>query len=119
MLGFGISNIGDHVSRYGKCERMTLLKQTSPKEVHRHDFPFAMLHLFVKSSHVMKLLKRPEQYHDKAFPDVFLVTACWVEDSLIQGGAEAGKDYTVMDLYTLAQPFVLSRFEKGELSDYR
>jgi len=53
------------------------------------------------------------------FQDALLVTACYIEDSLIQGGAKPGKDYTVVDLYKLAQPFVLSRFQKGELTDYR
>jgi hypothetical protein len=65
-----------------------------------------------------RLLERPEAYGRKAFPDVFLITACGIEDSLIQGGAKPGKDYTIRDLYTLAQPFVLCRFQKGELTDY-
>jgi hypothetical protein len=64
-----------------------------------------------------ELLKRPTSYGDKAFADVFLVTACLIEDSLIQGGAKPGKDYTILDLFKLAQPFVLSRYEKGELTD--
>jgi len=65
------------------------------------------------------LLRRPENYGTNVFQDALLVTACYIEDSLIQGGAKPGKDYTVVDLYKLAQPFVLSRFQKGELTDYR
>ena len=63
------------------------------------------------------LLKRPETYGTNAFPDVFLVTACWIEESLMQGGAQPGKDYAILELYKLAQPFVLSRYQKGELTD--
>jgi len=49
-----------------------------------------------------QLLKRPTNYNPNAFPDALLVTACWIEDSLTQGGAEPGKDYSILDLYTLA-----------------
>jgi hypothetical protein len=64
------------------------------------------------------LLQRPTTYGRNAFPDAYLVTACWIEDSLIQGGAKPGKDYTILDLYKLAQPFVLNRYQKKELTDY-
>jgi len=64
------------------------------------------------------LLTKPECYAKNAFPDAYLVTACWIESSLIQAGAKPGKDYTILDLYKLAQPFVLSRYRKGELTDY-
>lgn len=64
-----------------------------------------------------RLLQKPENYGKDAFPDVFLVTACSIEDSLIQGGAKPGKDYTVVDLFNLASPFVLSRYQKGKLTD--
>jgi len=63
------------------------------------------------------LLELPELYGNKAFADVFLITAGLIEQSLMQGGAQPGKDYTVIDLYTLAQPFVLSRYQKRELTD--
>jgi hypothetical protein len=66
-----------------------------------------------------QLLQRPTTYAPNAFPDAFLVTACWIEDSLTQGGAVPGKDYSILDLYTLAQPFILARFRKGEITDYK
>lgn len=65
-----------------------------------------------------RLLEKPKPYGENAFADAFLVTACFIEDSLLQGGAKPGKDYTVVDLYTLAQPFILARFSKGEITDY-
>jgi hypothetical protein len=37
-----------------------------------------------------------------------------VENSLLSAGAVAGKDYTILDLYKLAQPFALSVFEKPQ-----
>lgn len=52
-----------------------------------------------------------------AFPDAFHVTAGIIEDSLMQAGATPGKDYTILDLYRLAQPFVLHRYQAGELTD--
>jgi hypothetical protein len=52
-----------------------------------------------------------------AFPDAFMITADIIERSLIQAGATPGKDYTLLDLYKLAQPFVLDRYQKRELSD--
>lgn len=64
-----------------------------------------------------RLLTRPEPYGKNAFADAYLVMACCVEDSLIQGGARPGKDYTVVDLYKLAGPFILNRYEKGKLTD--
>jgi hypothetical protein len=65
-----------------------------------------------------QLLTRLECYSKNAFPDAFLMTAYHIECSLIQAGAQPGKDYTLLDLYKLAQPFVLSRYQKKELTDY-
>jgi hypothetical protein len=63
------------------------------------------------------LLAKPVNYGHNAFPDVFLVLACNIEESLMQGGAEPGKDYTTVDLFRLASPFVLARFKEGKLTD--
>jgi hypothetical protein len=41
------------------------------------------------------------------FSDFYAIIAKNVEDSLITSGATPGKDYTILDLYKLAQPFVL------------
>lgn len=63
-----------------------------------------------------RLLKKPKNPDPDVFADDFLVIACLIEDSLIQGGAKPVDDYTVVDLYQLAQPFVLSRVQKGDLT---
>lgn len=46
--------------------------------------------------------------------DLLMVMARNVEDSLIQSGAKAGKDYTYLDLYKLASPYALAVFNKGK-----
>lgn len=48
----------------------------------------------------------------KSFEDFFLVIAKNIEDSLIMAGATPEKDYTILDLYKLAQPFVLHKFKE-------
>ena len=48
------------------------------------------------------------------FSDLFMIMAKNVEDSLIQGGATPGEDYSILDLYRLAQPFALSVFKSNE-----
>jgi len=45
------------------------------------------------------------------FSDFYAIMARNVEDALITGGATPGKDYTILDLYKLAQPFVLHRWQ--------
>lgn len=47
--------------------------------------------------------------------DHLQIIAANIESSLIQAGAAPGEDYTILDLYKLAQPFALHRFQKGEL----
>lgn len=42
--------------------------------------------------------------------DEYLAMAYTIELSLISAGAEPGKDYTILDLYKLAQPFALELF---------
>jgi hypothetical protein len=64
-----------------------------------------------------QLLTKLEVYGPDAFPDAYYMTAYHIECSLIRAGAKPGKDYTVLDLFKLAQPFVLSRYQKGKLTD--
>ncbi len=93
-----------------KKNRIRLIEQKTPDK-HKS--------MITKPSKSKKqLLKKPENYGKNAFPDTFLVIACYIEESLIQGGASPGVDYSVLDLYNLAQPFVLHRFQKGELTDW-
>lgn len=49
-----------------------------------------------------------------ALSDEYLAMAYTIELSLISAGAEPGKDYTLLDLYKLAQPFALELFKDNE-----
>jgi hypothetical protein len=51
-----------------------------------------------------------------AFPDAFAITAPIIENAIIHIGAVPGKGHTLLDLFKLAQPFVLERYQKCELS---
>lgn len=57
------------------------------------------------------LLPRYETTNPNTLDDLFLCVAATIEDSLMQSGAKPGIDYSILDLYKLAQPFVLSRYE--------
>lgn len=59
----------------------------------------------------MRLIKRLEQGVINELDSEYLALAYSIEDSLIAAGAEPGKDYTYVDLYTLAQPFALELFK--------
>ena len=63
-----------------------------------------------------RLIKDCGNYQRNNFEDFFCVVAHRIESSMIEAGASAGEDYTMLDLFKLAQPFVLHRFEKAELS---
>lgn len=47
--------------------------------------------------------------------DFYICVAKSIENSLLEAGATAGEDYNIIDIYTLAQPFVLERFKAGNL----
>lgn len=46
--------------------------------------------------------------------DLILVMAMNIEESLLEAGAIAGKDYTYKDLWTMAMPFALEIFKDKE-----
>jgi hypothetical protein len=58
------------------------------------------------------LLPRPSATDITALEDLFLCMAATIEDSLLQAGAEPGIDYSRLDLYKLAQPFVLHTYKQ-------
>ncbi|CAL1241825.1 hypothetical protein [Candidatus Methylocalor cossyra] len=60
-----------------------------------------------------KLLRDIETTKPEHLDDLFLVMAKNVEDGLIKGGARPGIDYSILDLYQLAQPFALEIFKKN------
>ncbi len=60
------------------------------------------------------LIRRYENYgltsSDAPLDDLLLVIATNIEDALISAGAVPGKDYTMLDLFKLANPYALSRW---------
>ena len=60
-----------------------------------------------------KLLNDIESVKPEELSDLLLVMAKNVEESLIKGGARAGIDYSILDLYQLAQPFALEVFKNN------
>lgn len=63
-----------------------------------------------------KLITAYASIDETTLDDVFLAVASTIEDSLIQAGATPVKDYTIIDLYKLAQPFVEIMFKEKDLS---
>ena len=62
------------------------------------------------------LLKRVGKTSPKCLEDFLLIMAKNIEASLIQGGAEPGKDYSIRDLYSWAMPFAMESFNSGNLT---
>lgn len=61
------------------------------------------------------LLKHFETTDLNTLQDFWWLTAKAIEQSLMQSGAEPSADYSRIDLYTLAQPFVLERFKSTNM----
>ena len=57
-----------------------------------------------------------ETVDDRKLGDYWWMAARSTEQSLIQSGAVPGRDYSIMDLYRLARPFVLERFKSEGLN---
>ena len=64
-----------------------------------------------------RLLKRFSLMGSNELSDEYFAIAYNIEDALLYSGAEPGKDYTRLDLFHLAQPFVLEKF-KGVKMEY-
>ncbi len=62
------------------------------------------------------LIKEYEVIDGQHLSDHWMEVARLIEQSLIQSGAIANKDYTFLDLYKLAQPIVLENLKKGDVS---
>lgn len=64
-----------------------------------------------------QLIRSYETIDQTTLEDFYMAIAKGIEKSLIQAGAVPGTDYTFLDLYKLAQPFVLEAYKKeGALS---
>jgi hypothetical protein len=60
-----------------------------------------------------KLLHDIESVKPEQLSDLLLVMAKNIEESMIKGGAKPGTDYSMIDLYQLAQPFALEVFKNN------
>lgn len=65
-----------------------------------------------------ELIPSFDQVNIDAIEDFYMIIAKNIEISLIQSGAVAGTDYTILDLYKLAQPFVLEKFKTEKSLTY-
>nr|VFK20208.1 MAG: hypothetical protein BECKLFY1418C_GA0070996_10698 [Candidatus Kentron sp. LFY] len=57
------------------------------------------------------LIRRPKEYEDGEFHTEFIRIAMNVEEALVEVHAKAGKDYTFLDLFKLAQPFMVEQWK--------
>lgn len=52
---------------------------------------------------------------EESLEGYWLLIAYNIEDSFLEAGMVPNEDYTAMDLYKLAQPFVMTKWKKGGL----
>ena len=64
------------------------------------------------------LVKRYDEVDQTNLTDMLMIAARNVEDALIQSGAIPGKDYNILDVYKLAQPFALELFQKNDKANF-
>ncbi|WP_444913268.1 hypothetical protein [Microbulbifer sp. PAAF003] len=64
------------------------------------------------------LIQRFEEVDQTDLTDMLMIAARNVEDALIQSGATPGKDYNILDVYTLAQPFALELFRTNDQATF-
>jgi hypothetical protein len=62
------------------------------------------------------LLSRPTAADVSSLQDLFTCIGATIEDSLIENGAVPGKDYTRLNLFELAQPFVLKMYKGNRVN---
>lgn len=80
--------------------------------------PVAAAKPATKSAAPQRLLGAADLMGALDLADEFYAIAYNIETSLLNGGAVPGKDYTRLDLYQLAQPFVLELFKGNEKFSY-
>jgi hypothetical protein len=59
------------------------------------------------------LLSRPTATDVSSLQDLFTCIAATIENSLIENGAVPGTDYSRLNIYQLAQPFVLQMYQNN------
>ena len=62
-----------------------------------------------------RLIQKVSQMGSGELADEFFAIAYNIEDALLYSGATPGEDYTRLDLFHLAQPFVLEKFKGGKM----
>ncbi len=80
--------------------------------------PVAAAKPATKSAAPQRLLGAADLMGALDLADEFYAIAYNIETSLLNGGAVPGQDYTHLDLYQLAQPFVLELFKGNEKFSY-
>lgn len=80
--------------------------------------PVAAAKPATKSAAPQRLLGAADLMGALDLADEFYAIAYNIETSLLNGGAVPGQDYTCLDLYQLAQPFVLELFKGNEKFSY-
>lgn len=80
--------------------------------------PIAAAKPATKSAAPQRLLGAADLMGALDLADEFYAIAYNIETSLLNGGAVPGQDYTRLDLYQLAQPFVLELFKGNEKFSY-
>jgi len=80
--------------------------------------PVAAAKPATKSAAPQRLLGAADLMGALDLADEFYAIAYNIETSLLNGGAVPGQDYTRLDLYQLAQPFVLELFKGNEKFSY-
>lgn len=64
------------------------------------------------------LIHRVDHYDINHMEDMLQVAAINVENALINAGATPGVDYSIMDVFKLAQPFALELFSKSDRAEF-
>lgn len=62
------------------------------------------------------LIREIRKTDPSTLEDLILIMAINVETSLLEAGAEPGKDYSFRDLWTWATPFALEAFKNKQLN---
>lgn len=63
-----------------------------------------------------RLLKTYETVDRQSLDDLIYIAALNVENALLLGGAVPGKDYTILDLYRLGNPYAVAMWnERGDI----
>lgn len=59
-----------------------------------------------------RLLRTHEAVNIKTLDDMIYIAALNIEDGMLTGGAEPGKDYKLIDLYQMAIPLAITMYSK-------